>query len=179
MIYAGIGSKETPDKICELLKHIGIALADREHILRSGGAKGADRAFEIGCDIVGGSKEIYLPWKNFENNPSSLFKISDEAYKLGKKYWEIGYSNGNWDNVKPGTKKLMSRNIYQILGYDLKTPADFVVCYTKNGSGKGGTGQALRVAKDYNIPIFDFGKYTSLKEARNSFNSFYKEIGGE
>jgi hypothetical protein len=52
--------------------------------------------------------------------------------------------------------KFMSRNSYQVLGKDLKTPVEFVLCWTKDGTASGGTGQALRIAKDHNIPIFNF-----------------------
>ena len=31
----------------------------------------------------------------------------------------------------------------------------FVICWTKNGKGTGGTGQAIRIAKGFGIPVFD------------------------
>lgn len=48
----------------------------------------------------------------------------------------------------------MARNSYQILGPDLRTPADFVVCWTPDGSETedqrtpltGRTGQAIALA---------------------------------
>jgi hypothetical protein len=54
-----------------------------------------------------------------------------------------------------GAKKLMARNCHQVLGQDLKTPVDFIVCWTKNGNINGGTGQALRIAKKLNIPVYN------------------------
>ena len=66
----------------------------------------------------------------------------------------------------------MARNSYQVLGYDLNTPSSFIVCYTKNGKLTGGTAQALKIAKDYNIPIFNFGNYKDKEEALVGWNEF-------
>lgn len=63
--------------------------------------------------------------------------------------------------------KLHARNCYQVLGADLRTPTQFVICWTPRGSGEGGTGQALRIAKAYNIPIFDLA-IPAIKEQLSS-----------
>lgn len=156
--YAGIGSRETPKEILDLFYNIGHALSVFDFTLRSGGAKGADISFELGCDLVKGVKEIYLPWKGFENSKSNLYNITKEAMDIAKKYHPY------WDRLSDGAKKLQARNSYQVLGYDLKTPSKFILCWTKNGKGSGGTGQAIRIAKDYNIPVFDFGASGNIKE---------------
>jgi hypothetical protein len=49
----------------------------------------------------------------------------------------------------------MARNCQQVLGQNLNLPVDFVVCWTKDGGKTGGTGQALRIADDLNIPIYN------------------------
>jgi hypothetical protein len=53
MIYAGIGSRETPQATLDLMNLIGFTLAQKGHSLRSGGAKGADSAFEAGASNGG------------------------------------------------------------------------------------------------------------------------------
>lgn len=168
MIYTGIGSRETPEEYITIIKIIAQNLAMRGYTLRSGGANGADTAFETGCDIKIGQKEIYLPWFDFNHNRSNLYEISDEAKKLAEKF------HPKWSSLKEGAKKLHSRNVYQILGIDLKTPSDFVVCYTENGNGTGGTGQALRIAKYYKIPIFDIGKYDKYNVFKEWVEFYYK-----
>ena len=62
-----------------------------------------------------------------------------------------------------GAKKLMARNCHQVLGLDLKTPVDFIVCWTKDGTINGGTGQALRIAEAYNIPVYNLFFEESFK----------------
>lgn len=146
MIYTGIGSRKTPSNILNIMIKLGRLFAFKNFTLRSGGANGADLAFERGCDICNGKKEIYLPWKNFNNNDSILFNITEEAIELARNY------HPHWNKLSNGVKKLHARNCYQVLGMNLDNPTDFIVCWTEKS---GGTQQALRIAKDYKIPIFN------------------------
>ena len=159
--YAGIGSRETPQKVLDGFQSIGTILAKRGYCLRSGRADGADKSFEIGCDKANGRKEIYLPWKGFNGSNSNLFvgnlQKEAEAISIASKYHPA------WDKCKDGAKKLMQRNTYQVLGQDLETPSDFVICYTDRGLEKGGTAQAIRIAKDNDIPIFNVGNYCNYE----------------
>lgn len=126
-------------------------------VLRSGGAQGADSAFERGCDIVGGKKEIFLPWKEFNNNPSFRFNIPREAYDLALQY----HPNPVWLKQSNHVIRLMARNMQQIFGHNLDVNTRFVVCWTQDGTEKvttaktGGTGQAIRAAVSNGIPVFN------------------------
>lgn len=169
--YAGIGSRQTPTEILKLFTKIGIYLAQKDYILRSGHADGADLAFEQGCDIVNGQKEIYLPWENFNNSTSNLVVVDLKAFEIAKQFHPY------WHNLKQGARKLQARNSHQVLGKDLNTNSDFVICWTKNGKLKGGTSQALRIAMHYNIPIFNFGLYTdNLELGKEEFRKFIKQF---
>lgn len=152
--YAGIGSRDTPLDFLELMTKVGQYLAGLGFVLRSGGANGADSYFEKGCDLASGPKEIYLPWNGFNGNKSLLYPPSQTCIDIAKKYHPA------WEKLSQGAQKLQARNANQILGLDLKTPSSFVICWTKNGAGQGGTGQAIRMANDYKIPVFDMGKYS-------------------
>jgi len=147
--YAGIGARITPMNIQNQMTEIAEELAKMGYTLRSGGAEGADIAFENGCNFGGGKKEIYLPWKGFNNNDSILFQIPPYAFKIAELY------HPRWSSLKPGAQKLMARNCMQLLGQDLKTPSDFIVCWTEGGQITGGTGQALRIAEAYKIPVYN------------------------
>jgi len=146
MKYAGIGSRETPEDICKLMTRIAEYLYQQGYTLRSGAADGADTAFENGAKE---KKEIYLPWRRFNNSDARFVKIPDEAYKIAANFHPV------WDRLKDYAKNFHARNVMQILGEDLNTPSDFVVCWTKKGRITGGTGQALRMAIAYEIPIFN------------------------
>ena len=53
-VYAGIGSRETPDTVLAILEALATVLARAGFVLRSGGAPGADTACEAGSDRAGG-----------------------------------------------------------------------------------------------------------------------------
>jgi len=48
MYYSGIGSRSTPENILHMMGDVAYRLANKGWILRSGGADGADNAFEQG-----------------------------------------------------------------------------------------------------------------------------------
>jgi hypothetical protein len=150
MIYSGIGARDTPPETLKLMRSVGRFMASWGHTLRSGGANGADSAFEEGCDEHDGTKEIYLPREAFRGNLSPLFGSCLAARQIARQFHPY------WDNLGDLGRDFMARNAYQVLGKDLKTPADFIVCWTKNGKPVGGTGQALRMAEHYHIPVVNF-----------------------
>lgn len=166
LYYAGIGSRETPQKILKLSESLGEWFAKKGLILRSGGADGSDKAFENGCDRVKCEKEIYLPWSGFNGSDSNLIVSNPKAFEIAQKHHPY------WFNLKQGAQKLQARNSHQVLGMNLETPSAFVICWTKKGKGSGGTGQAIRIAKDYNIPVFDMGKYTDIQEIKVDLKAF-------
>lgn len=150
--YAGIGSRYVLDPVALVCKRVATILAQDGWVLRSGGATGADEAFETGCDMAHGEKEIFLPWKNFSENSSPLFNISQEAYDYAKKFHPV------YSRLTPGAAKLIARDSYQVLGYDLKTPSAIIVYAAEDlghGEVKGGTGQAIRIANYFNIPTIN------------------------
>ena len=174
MIYAGIGSRDTPEDVLEQFEYLGSWLGERGHILRSGHAAGADSAFERGCAKVCGRMEIYLPWRGFNGSASPLiFQENDGSAEIARTF------HPNFDMLGQGAQKLQSRNSYQILGHDLSKLANFVVCWTKGGLGCGGTGQAIRIANHYGVPVFDFGAYEELSKAKSAFNTFFKQVRGD
>lgn len=171
--YTGIGSRSTPKEILDCFASMAKWFAENGFILRSGGADGADDSFEWGCDYARGKKEIYLPWNGF--NGRYLGIVIDEndkkAFELAEQF------HPNWSNLGYNSKKLIARDGYQVLGKDLNTHSLFVLCYTESGSGKGGTGQAIRIAKHYNIPVFDAGLYNSVKDYQQDVWDYLMTIG--
>jgi len=137
--YAGVGSRQTPVEILEIFKSLAMKYELQGKILRSGRAAGADSAFESGV---------------LKDSHMELFVASDatpEAMKLAAKYHPAWYRCNNY------VRKLHARNALILLGKDLQTPVDFIVCWTPNGRITGGTGQALRMAIDYGIPVINYG----------------------
>ena len=158
--FAGIGSRQTPPEILEKMTAIAKFLSNLGYTLRSGGANGADSAFEQGAT----KKEIYLPWNNYNgrkvDNISFFSELSREHFNLAESMHPA------WDKCSQGAKKLHARNTQQILGKDLDSPSDFVVCWTKGGEKVGGTSTAIRLAESNNIPVFNIGSVNGLEELR-------------
>ena len=101
--YAGIGSRETPIPILNQMTRIGSFLAPKNYTLRSGGAKGADSAFEQGCNLVQGQKQIWHP-------DGAFYPLHEWATeKASSVCWEYPL-----EKMKGYTIKLITRNMFQI-----------------------------------------------------------------
>ena len=146
--YAGIGSRKTPTHVLGLMTFASAFLESQDYILRSGAADGADLAFEKGVADPS-AKEIFLPWRGFNGSTSNLYLPRSEAYLMAEEYHPA------WDSLSSPGRSLMARNCHQVLGLDLNTPVDMILCWTEGGKKKGGTAQALRLAADRGILIIN------------------------
>lgn len=161
--YAGVGSRETPPVVAAMMKEQAAKLESLGYVLRSGGADGADLAFESGCT----RKEIFLPWEGFNGNPSPLSYIPDWCYQIASLY------HPGWRHLKQGAQSLMARNVQQVLGQnEYSENSRFVLCWTPDGvettttNLTGGTGQAIRIAVSYGIPVINMKNADWLHKLR-------------
>ena len=153
--YTGIGSRETPPEILQTMTRCARWLAGRGLILRSGGATGADTAFETGV-VQADGKHIYVPWDGFEGHPLR-FKVPPAALATVDQFHPAPKS------LSRGARGLMARNAMQILGHEMATPSLFVLCWTRDGCEThatrtrmtGGTGQAISIASHHKVPVFN------------------------
>ena len=138
-IYAGIGARDTPNGVLFFMADCGHHYAEEGYTLRSGGAKGADKAFEGGASYSSsGLVDIYRPED-----------ATEDAIAIASLY------HPNWGACSEYARKLHGRNSMIMLGQELDKPVDFVVCWTLHGAVAGGTGQALRMAKALGIPVYN------------------------
>lgn len=149
MIYSGIGSRETPHDIRTKMVSIARTHAELGWTLRTGGADGADQAFGLGAQMHKGPFELYLPWQRYNGHNGIVPPFNKQACDMA------AYFHPAWGRCTEGAKKMHIRNVYIILGVNLNVPSDFVVCWTPGGNRGGGTGQALRIAEHFKIPIID------------------------
>jgi ribA/ribD-fused uncharacterized protein len=165
--YTGIGSRKTPINILNKMSEISKAFDNAGFTLRSGGAPGADSAFEKTAK----EKEVFLPWKGFNDKSGIVPEKNDKALKLAEKF------HPNWHNLNDTAKKFMIRNVYQVLGKDLNTPSEFVICWTPDGAESdyersiktGGTGFAISLADSLGIPVYNLANADSLEKVRTIF----------
>lgn len=146
--YCGVGSRKTPPIVCSAMTHIALQLQEKGYILRSGGADGADTAFENGA---GNLKEIFVPWDGFNGRKLSknCHLYTEEATEIAMKFVS------HWDFLTKPSKKLHTRNVHQVLGLDLKTPVKFLICWTENGKLNGGTATAIKIAQFHGIRVIN------------------------
>jgi hypothetical protein len=160
-LYTGVGSRDTNPEMLDLIQNVASVLGKQGWVLRSGGADGADSAFEAGCDAVQGSKKIYIPWDGFNGrhqDGQSVLTLDqgdrDGAMDLVK---EVHPAYGM---LSRGALALHARNAYQVLGLCLDAPSKFLLCYApsdKYGVPKGGTRTAWMLAQMFDIPCFNLG----------------------
>jgi hypothetical protein len=155
MIYAGIGSRKTPYPVLQLMTTFAEIAGQRDWVLRSGGAVGADSAFHKGAVKVKGQSEIYLPERNDIFVPTNITKVFNHPTYTAEKI--AAEHHPAWHLCKPFSRKLHARNAHIVLGADLRQPVNAVVCWTPPGFNQGGTGLALSIARSHGIPIFNLG----------------------
>lgn len=158
-VYAGIGSRRTPPVYLEYMRELAYVLAVKGWTLRTGGAPGADTAFEEGHRRYGFGVELFLPSLRFNGHQAArLYGPTEDAFLVAARYHPA------WDQLTPEARILHARNAHIILGAELDDPVTMVVCWTPDGSldgtgpDSGGTGQALRIAADHRIPVFNLAR---------------------
>jgi hypothetical protein len=144
-IYAGIGSRETPLEIMDLMSRIAIKLEQKGWLLRSGGAQGADMAFEKGVT----NKQIIRPQVNASWEAKARTVITEE----------------HWGHCGLFTRKAHSRNAAIIFGENLDSPARFVCCWTRNAKSVGGTAVGINLALKNGILVRNLGVPQVKEEA--------------
>lgn len=178
--YTGIGSRKTPTEIQKLMKRFAGLQCKT---LRSGGADGADMAFQQGCEQALGEKtfkcprpEIYLPWSSFNKGKSvttpGIHEYTEDELKFAD---YVLYRAFPVLNVRQIVRSLFRRDVFQVTGKahtveDTKC-SEFVLCWTPDGCTTprtytqgvtGGTGIAICVAFEFDVPVFNLQRQRDL-----------------
>lgn len=178
----GVGSRETPEDILLIMRLFAAVTYSMGYGWRSGGADKADEAFEQGVlthpqyqrgtclDDLG--LEIYLPWNGFEPIPGEPVKKYQDftkgyidssklaAWPEAQEMATFIHPMGDRIRVRRGVFALHTRNMFQPLGRDLRTPSKCVYLFakpTKDGKHvEGGTRSAHSLATYHRIPTVNF-----------------------
>ena len=150
LYYTGIGSRETPKEILDIMHSIADKLPYVGYTLRSGGAEGADSAFEEWCI---GKKEIYLPWNGYNGKHEDgkeyfVYKETEETYQVVKDNHQF------WYCLSPGARKLIGRDYLELVGNN-GVKSKFVIGWTDYEEGSGGTAYTFRLARKLGIPVYN------------------------
>jgi len=145
MIYSGVGARKTPLEILNIMYAFAFEASQQGHVLRSGGAIGADDAFGNGAKDGGTLPEIFTV-------------LSGDATQ--QKWW-MDYSaalHPAWDKCGQYARQLHARNVPIVLGSTLTEHSDFVVCWSPNAAIIGGTGQTIRIAHYNHIEVLNLAR---------------------
>ena len=178
MIVTGIGTRKTNSQAFAMLYKIARRMAHTGWKLRSGGAIGADTAWEKGWEGFD-TKEIFLSrGTSFDiAKNAACGRISDygdiwlEAEDIASRL------HPRWDYLDLSSQALHTRNVFQVLGMDLKTKTDVVAAYAPplGASVKGGTATAYNLARAKGIPTFNLW----TKDGQHNFFAFVLERMGK
>ena len=149
--FAGIGARATPESILKEMGLIGQWAKSQGYFINSGHADGADYAFEKGALE---QTKVFLPWKNFNKEVELLGKPFVVGDNEVLDEWVEKFHPAP-QNLSFGARKLMRRNVCQVLNEGLDDPVQAVICWTQSGGLTGGTAFAMRIAAYYHIPIFN------------------------
>lgn len=197
--YTGLGAEIAPNSILELIRETSSLLAASGRTLRSGASKGCSVSFESGVtdafrsnmcsgrpltarpgSLLPPLKEIYLPYRGFENHPDDA--VFD--YDAGLKSRIIGFIKNSilgqeFDKIQnPYLIKDYVARVYQLLGESLKQPSKFLLCWSPDGGrihsevdlSAGQTSVSICLAEILKIPVFnlaneeDYIKITAWKD---------------
>lgn len=165
-LYCGVGSRNAPQNILEFMTKIASILEQCGYLLRSGKAKGSDKAFEKGVRNPN-NKEIFT---HKDATPWSFIMV--------KRYVPNDRPD-TFDSWQDYVRGLLARNMMQVLGESGKEPVTFLVCWTPFGdyesSEVGGTGYALRCALDHGIPTYNLNYPDQLESFKAMIKIIYKE----
>lgn len=159
MYYTGVGRRNTPRYVLELMEEIGVILAKQGYTLRTGNARGADAAFRK--NVPNNKKEVYGP-VDYEE---SAYK--EEIIKL------ITKARGSLNGLSEMGIALHGRNTFQVLGRYLDKPSSFLIFWSppigNKGLVEGGTNTTVQLAIQQNIKTYNL-------HDEKVFNMFRKRV---
>ena len=170
MIYTGIGPRNATQRVLEICREIGTAMAHRDWVLRTGAGEdgvsnGCDLAFRTGCELalphslINSSPllEIYCPMDGvsescqpqwFKSNNVKRFYAGSDV--LAKALVRALHIKGK--GLAPGHLELHARNVHQQLGMfgiggaEGYVRSNLVILWSPNGEAtRGGTGMSQKI----------------------------------
>lgn len=152
-MYAGVGSRNTPPEILTVMDRLGENMAAAGWVLRSGNCKGADQAFQRGANRINPMKvTVFMPYKGYGGR-RNIHDRNILVHEHGAAVEECAaHYHPAWEQCNHQARMFHVRNTQIVLGRFLNQPVEKVICWTPNEE-RGGTSQAIRIARDKGIPV--------------------------
>ena len=177
LAYAGIGSRTTPAEVLAGMSDVAQALGDAGFALSTGGAEGADKAFETGALRTDAPVTVHTPWPGYNgyrpgrDPESDIDVIHPQAGDTirGSSFLHLARKHHPaWDRCRRGARALFLRNVSILAGAldddGRVLPIRAVIAWTPNGGAHGreagGTGHTLRIAAELGTPVVNLSERT-------------------
>ncbi|MDF9399078.1 hypothetical protein [Vibrio sp. 1180_3] len=159
--YSIFSNTTAPSEIRTVMYRVAASLADKGYVQRSGG-NSVEKPFISGATILSGSEQkskIMLPWDGFgDQRIGSGNYVGNQklAQQMAKRYLK------GFNRLKPEQRLIVARQVYVLLGKELKQHSEFLLCYTDDGATshidtKNKSFEfILRLASNYGIRVFNF-----------------------
>ncbi len=180
--FTGVGSRETPPVILQVMELIGEVLCTLGWCGRSGLAPGADRAFYYGAQRSPAFHQIgfenYLPndWY-FNREKFGYIKPNSDRMIFNAQAFKDVYdraqamalaARGSWNGLVQSGIELHTRNAFQVMGRTLDTPSRFTVLWAepigRQGKVRGGTNTANVISQKHGVEVLNLYHSTTLKK---------------
>lgn len=180
LIFTGVGHRKgVPNRIRDKATMLTKWLCDRNVRLRTGDADGMDRIFREAAPID--MVEFFAPLGRYNPHPNATIiapnNMAECPYRKAVSITEFVHPAFHY--LGDFERELHIRNVFELLGPNLDRPSDFMVCWTEDGAvdrttrKTGGTGQAIRIANKYGIPVFNLQR----SDFESEFSKFIKTLG--
>lgn len=173
MFITGIGSREaTSNEDCMKYAELSKLCVEKDIILRSGNANGADKGFQSSYIDAGGDVakvHAYMPRKNF-NLPivgTGLYLTDDQVAWAASELERLEIIE-DFMELDRYTQQFFTRNYYQVFGIEnqLSTMVLYNSPESSNGVVKGGTRIAVYLARHYDVDCFNIRFDDEFREAK-------------
>ena len=177
--WCGVGSRDniTPE-IRSHMVWIGESLALMGGVLCTGDAPGSDTHFWEGYNFgrQPGMPPAQVYYTQKKNQRGSVHNAREGLHEL-ERYPETQHiaqdiafdARGSFEGLFPSGIALHTRNAFQVLGEDLKSPRRFTVFFAKpvgkQGLVAGGTNTSVQISRRYKIPTINLW----LEDQRDGF----------
>lgn len=156
--FAGVGSRDTPEEVCRVMRRLAVVLYAQGYGLSSGDARGADRAFWEGAILSPFYRKIgariYLSdqcVRGRKADPENFFFNAQEFHTFEKAKALAFEARGSFNGLDEWGINLHSRNVMQIYGGGLQDKVEYLIYWAipvgKSEKVRGGTNTALQLAK--------------------------------
>lgn len=174
-IFAVIGTREPDENQAECAKNLAFCLAIlRDCTIRTGGAYGIDQRAMEGSQ--GRNLEVFLPWSTYNRDivpPKSRVVVYNPILHIS---WadSVRAHHPAWDKLSRGSFALHARNFGIICG-EPEARVHGVLAFPDERGG-GGTGQGIRIAATYHIPIVE-GRRGKIENVARFMGNALRTLG--